>query len=268
MKKENEMSVSEFARICGMTREALIYYDRIGLFSPARTDEAGYRYYAHRQIGAISTIQLLACLGVPLKKIREDLAGITPEKMETILFRQREVVAEKIKKLREVEGLIALRLSQIEESRSAEGVRRETLAEAVPFYISKRIRGRKDAPRDEWFMNFYHAAEDEGMPFGYTTGYIVPEEALAAGAWRKISHLCFRLPDASHANGWLPAGEVIAAWAKGMASDAAYAALAAYMEKEGLRPRGPAFEEYLLDEATNENEEDFLCRVTIPVEEA
>ncbi len=36
--EKREFSISEFAALMGVSRQTLIYYDRIGLFRPARVD--------------------------------------------------------------------------------------------------------------------------------------------------------------------------------------------------------------------------------------
>lgn len=42
-------TVSQFAQMCGVSRQTLIYYDREGIFSPQVVGENGYRYYSHLQ---------------------------------------------------------------------------------------------------------------------------------------------------------------------------------------------------------------------------
>ncbi len=39
----------EFAQQFNLTRQALIYYDKIGLFKPYTTSQSGYRLYAREQ---------------------------------------------------------------------------------------------------------------------------------------------------------------------------------------------------------------------------
>lgn len=39
------ISISEMAKLHGITRQTLIHYDNIDLFKPAKVDTNGYRYY-------------------------------------------------------------------------------------------------------------------------------------------------------------------------------------------------------------------------------
>ena len=55
MKKESFFSISEFSKLSDISRKALIFYDKAGLFPPARVDENGYRYVmGGRDVDAIA----------------------------------------------------------------------------------------------------------------------------------------------------------------------------------------------------------------------
>ena len=62
-------AISEMASIFGISRQTLIYYDKIGLFKPAKVNEKGYRLYAPTQIPYLRLICLLANLGLSLDEI-------------------------------------------------------------------------------------------------------------------------------------------------------------------------------------------------------
>ena len=39
------LTAGELSDMLGISKQTVLYYDRIGLFSPAGRDEKGYRYY-------------------------------------------------------------------------------------------------------------------------------------------------------------------------------------------------------------------------------
>ena len=43
-------AISEMASLFNVSRQTLIYYDKIGLFKPAVVNEKGYRFYSPTQI--------------------------------------------------------------------------------------------------------------------------------------------------------------------------------------------------------------------------
>ena len=57
------------ANIFGVSRQTLIYYDKIGLFGPAEVNEKGYRFYSPTQIPLMRLICMLRDLGVDLDEI-------------------------------------------------------------------------------------------------------------------------------------------------------------------------------------------------------
>jgi DNA-binding transcriptional MerR regulator len=64
-----ERTISEVARIAGVTVRTLRHYDAIGLLPPARVAANGYRYYGRPQLIRLQRILLLRELGVPLPSI-------------------------------------------------------------------------------------------------------------------------------------------------------------------------------------------------------
>ncbi|MGB4440567.1 MAG: MerR family transcriptional regulator [Sedimentibacter sp.] len=65
------LSVSEMARIHNISRQTLIYYDKINLFKPERVDENGYRYYSFNQIPFLREICYLKSAGIKLDEIKD-----------------------------------------------------------------------------------------------------------------------------------------------------------------------------------------------------
>jgi DNA-binding transcriptional MerR regulator len=55
-KTTSRLSISQFAKFCGTTRQTLQYYDKIGLLRPALTGEQGYRYYKQHTRATISAL--------------------------------------------------------------------------------------------------------------------------------------------------------------------------------------------------------------------
>lgn len=64
-------SIGEMASLFGLTRQTLIYYDKIGLFCPAMVNDDGYRFYLPTQIPTLRLICLFKDLGIELKEIAE-----------------------------------------------------------------------------------------------------------------------------------------------------------------------------------------------------
>jgi len=56
-----------------VSKQTLIYYDKIGIFHPNYKDKKGYRFYTLSQLDAFNVIAMLRELGTPLRDIKEYL---------------------------------------------------------------------------------------------------------------------------------------------------------------------------------------------------
>ncbi|MCR8842536.1 MerR family transcriptional regulator [Paenibacillus sp. SC116] len=87
--------ISEFSKLSRIPLQTLRYYDQLGIFNPAKTDEStGYRYYSAEQLLEINQIVIFKELGFTLQQI-------------THLLKQ-DISAEQIR------GMLKLKESEIE----------------------------------------------------------------------------------------------------------------------------------------------------------
>ena len=82
------IKTGDFAKLCNTNKRTLIHYDEIGLFSPAYTDEKGYRYYSENQCDTFFTITCLKEIGMPLKAIKQYIDHKNPVDLQTLLLQQ------------------------------------------------------------------------------------------------------------------------------------------------------------------------------------
>lgn len=62
-------AISEMASLFNVSRQTLIYYDKIGLFKPAVVNEKGCRFYSPTQIPLMRLICMLRDLGLELDEV-------------------------------------------------------------------------------------------------------------------------------------------------------------------------------------------------------
>lgn len=75
IKMKEFFTISQTAKIAGVTSETLRHYDRIGLVKPCKVDEwTGYRYYSQQEIVRLNTIHALRCMDLSLAEIKEILS--------------------------------------------------------------------------------------------------------------------------------------------------------------------------------------------------
>ncbi len=72
METKNLIIIGEMAKICGVTKKTLRYYDKINLLKPVFIDpESGYRYYTNEQVYHMVIIKTFKLRKYSLKEIRK-----------------------------------------------------------------------------------------------------------------------------------------------------------------------------------------------------
>ena len=101
---KEKYTVSELARLFGISNQTLRYYDKIGLFRPAYTDaNTGYRYYSYNQFFTLSMIIQLKRLNFSLESIRKYSSARDIKCLEENLMEERELIRQQIDQLRHLE---------------------------------------------------------------------------------------------------------------------------------------------------------------------
>ena len=72
------VTISALAKAAGLSRSALLYYDRLGLLKPSGRSRSGYRQYSPADMERLEQICLYRKMGIPLremKKLLEESGG-------------------------------------------------------------------------------------------------------------------------------------------------------------------------------------------------
>ena len=121
IKKSDEINreiytISEFAKMTGVSTDTLRYYDKINLFKPTDIDpKTGYRYYTLKEFEEIGVIQTLQTLGVSLKEIKYHLENKTFFSSYMLLSKQYADIDRKIAELIQLKSYLSEKLSTLED---------------------------------------------------------------------------------------------------------------------------------------------------------
>lgn len=109
-------TISEFAKMTGVSTDTLRYYDKINLFKPTNIDsKTGYRYYTLKEFEEIGEIQTLQTLGVSLKEIKHHLENKTFFSSYMLLSKQYADIDRKINELIQLKSYLSEKLSTLED---------------------------------------------------------------------------------------------------------------------------------------------------------
>jgi DNA-binding transcriptional MerR regulator len=271
LKPENYLSIGDFARIVGITRDSLRIYDNKGIFSPAARgngSENDYRYYAPMQITTIKMIRVLTKIGVPLNTIREMAKSRTPEKLIKLLRKQKEELAGEIRFLREAHSVIAMFLDFITEGLLAEESeifvregpeRRIVLGEPNEYEGGNGFYGA--------FARFCIARHTPDLNLSYPIGGYFDSMGKFLDAPSRPSRFFSHDPDGKEN---IAGGLYLTGYTRGYYSqtNGLPQRMADYADKNGLTFTGPVYNTYLLDELSMTDPEQYLLQVSASVSEA
>ncbi len=272
------VSISEMAKLHGISRQTLIYYDEIDLFKPVRVEEeTGYRYYSWRQIPFLREICFLKSIGVPLKEIVRHFQGRNAEHEAALLKDQKKRILAEIAKLNKSREAICQRLSAYEEAVDAnethmnEPFLRDMTERKVLFQEYVQPIGRENLHLTLMCL-WRQLFEKETVPSG-GFGSILRREGVLGGEPLRGAGSCVFLPQ------WgiddmetmtLPGGLHACMYKYGMPYDPQAAMkLVAWIHENGYEAAGDVVDVCLLDTTFYQSEatEDF-CLLQIPVRKA
>lgn len=104
-------SIGYLAKVCGISRSTILYYDEIGLLKPNGRSEAGYRFYDEASLERLRQILVYRDVGIPLMEI----AGLFDADRRSIsasLLQRLKSLTDEISKLKEQQMIIIRLLEQ------------------------------------------------------------------------------------------------------------------------------------------------------------
>lgn len=182
---ENYFSIGEVSRYQNISKQTLIFYDKIGLFRPAYVDpDNGYRYYSASQIDQLDTILIMKRIGFSLKEIREHMQHYNIDSSLAAFRRQVASIDRQIEELRLIRSRVLHRCAQMEASKAycradnpvlveEVGARHILCRDVPPPYTLKEI----SIATKQCFADSFQ----EKLPIFFQSGVIVPLAHILAG---------------------------------------------------------------------------------------
>ena len=268
---KNMFSVGELARYQDISRQTLIFYDRIGLFKPAFTAENGYRYYSVEQVDYLDTILLLKKIGFSLDEIREHMESYRAEDSRAVLTAQIENIENKIDELKLIKSRLehkCIQLERVEKNIPLEPFTSEQKEIYILYENVEKPYDRKEIAIAT--KKCYAEALSENLPVFFQSGVSIPLREIEKGNYlsASISYLLSdRIPGRKNIRK-LPKGKVAGIYHKGNYYEIAssYRKLVDYCNSNGLRIISDSYEFIINDYITSRDEDEFLTKILFYVE--
>jgi DNA-binding transcriptional MerR regulator len=284
----SRLTISELARLTRTTRDTLLFYDKIGLLAPESRGANHYRYYSEKELLKVNFIRTFRSLGVSLKEIKRLLENRTPESVLASLLEQMAVIKRRQARLKQTYLLLETYHDIIEYTLDLDEdaiVLRWCEEEAILVaprndYTHGRLLWDNILDSYRFFQGIVSSLE-----MNYPVWSIYEKESVEDECWRfpdhfymsdphggvgrKVSRL--RAPSAGHTSdkifarreaGWYAIG-----YARGKygGSPGLFKRLLAFIEEKGLSVAGRSYVDYLLNEISVKNPDEYLIKIAIEV---
>jgi DNA-binding transcriptional MerR regulator len=263
------LTVAEFAKITGISKSTLIYYDNQGVFNPTMRGENNYRMYAPNQLTTVNQIRVLTDLGVPIKTLRTIVNDRTPDSILDLVATSIDQIKEQIewlnsaRKAGEIVAELIQRGKDVIESGEVDRVMLKELPERrlVIGPDNERQTGETFYKK---FADFLAFSEENGYNASYPIGGLFGDY----GAFRDDSSFpdnwFYVNPDGDRKR---VAGRYVVGHARGYYGHTGdlVERMDRFIKDNGLTPTGPVYNVYLLDEISLPNQEDYLMQASVRV---
>lgn len=100
---KNYYSVKEIAKLSGVTKRTIQFYDKRGILKPSYINEHGYRFYSDNDFLKLQKILSLKYIGLPLSDIKTIMVSESDIDIRDSLTMQKKLIEKKIIELKQID---------------------------------------------------------------------------------------------------------------------------------------------------------------------
>lgn len=272
MNNKTYLSTGELANMLGITKQTLIYYDNIGLISPAERDDKNYRYYTLEQADELDSILTFRNLGVPINTLKEYLSVRNVEGCIEMLGKQKEQYDMEIQRLDKVRKKIEKRSNLLEEVLRIEDFEKvDFIKENSEMYMIEPCVTKDGKSSIHSFIAICNRSKELQIDFENPICEIITKEDLINGNYKSIAFCGIKIPD--NFTGEIsnifekPQGIYASTYHKGSYDTMylSYERLIKFIKDNGYKICGCAYETDLLSILTSSNSEEYLRHISVQV---
>lgn len=269
MNRKRYITTGEFAKLAGVTKHTLFYYDEIGLFSPEIRSENGYRYYSFPQLEAFDTINMLRELDMPLDKIKNYMDRRTPELLLEVFRNESRIIREKINYLKQAESWIEKKSKSIEGTIKLDLDSISIQFQPECYLVLSEVEISDDRIWAQKIGELLECCAQNKTKSPYPVGYRQNREDIQKGIYDNY-HIFYEMFDEKPAKlqySVKPAGDYLIAYHRGHWKNLGetYRKVLKYAEKRNAELEAYFYEDYLLDSFAVKDEENYITKITCRV---
>lgn len=262
---EKTFSTGQFAKLLEVSKDTLLYYDKIDLFKPAGTHANGYRYYTLEQYDQFVAIQSLREVELPIKELKRYFESPNVEDLKNLATVQKQKVALEIKKLQDIQFFLERTVELTEEMANVsfdEVIIKELPEEAI-VYSEHKVDWT--APMEELFEHSTHFLKQLGVKSTAAHGVVYDKKAFLNGELNDYNYLFCRINEPTAV--MKPAGHYAILYHRGCYEEIeeAYTILRSSLNNKKVTIDGNIYEEYLLHSIATNKESEQITKISVKV---
>ena len=267
MREEKAFSISDFAKFSRITRDALLFYDKIGLLPPASREGNNYRLYSTGQLAVVNVIRTLQSLGMTLSEIKEFQDHRTPDSIRSLFERQITMIDKKIDDWLRARKLLKFLMQTIDTASHADETK--ITVEHIPekeIILGEQNDYSNGRSNYDALFDFYMdmSRKHPDLDLNYPVWGMFSQERIKQRDWTWPDRYYFRNPEGFDRK---PAGLYAIGYARGGygQNDDLCNCVLDYIDANGYEISGPAYMEYPLNEISVAENTNYLACVMITV---
>lgn len=272
---DNLFSIGEVSKYQNISKQTLIFYDKIGLFQPAYVDpKNGYRYYSSSQIDSLDTILIMKKIGFTLQEIKNHMQSYTIDNSLLALRKQLSVIDRQIEELRLIRNRVEHRCGQMERARAYQKKESSVTVEKVkPQYILYREVEQPYSLRETSIATkqCFSQAFQEQLPIFFQCGVIVPLKHILEERFTEstVAFLPVEKTDKAQNIREIPAGTCASIYHVGdyLSIGRSYRKLLEYCREQSLKIVSDSYEFCINDYITSHDESEYITKIMFFIEE-
>ncbi len=258
----------EMARLHDISKQTLIYYNKIGLLTPCEIDPyTGYRYYALEQCDDLDVILFLKSLGLSLKEIKAYRGEPSTKARLRLLENQALEIQNKIDQIHQTRNRLDAMVDYLKSSFKIQpfekGIR---WIDARPTAVEHVAPPHDLYAMEMAFKKLYKSARDHHDLSVH--GFLFFTEKTGNGDNGDVLFKKVALPVSRGGSETIKAGNFAYLYHKGPfeALEESHNLLTTYIHESGHSIIGPSIERVILSSIAVSSENDYLVEIQIPVE--
>ena len=270
---KNLFSIGELSQLQGISRQTLIYYDRIGLFKPSYSDpNTGYRYYDANQLDYLDTICIMKQIGFSLQEIKDQLNNFTLDNSIDALKQQQIKIDDQIKTLQVIKSRVKQRIDLLQSAIDHDALKQVSIQMVLPqTLLIQPVQSPYSLENISIATKrLFHDAFENHLPIYYQSGVVVPYQRILDKEYTKASMVFlpiengFNHKDIIHT----PKGQCVIGYHLGdyQSIGITYERILDYCHTHGLTIESDSYEFCINDYLSSSDETEFITKIMFYIE--